>query len=153
MKTELTMAESLDREKSLVLPQDFSESTLLAASHQRNCIKALQRQIEMGEAKAQGTVWDKYKPGQLVYGIEYDEDDLDRAEVSGYLFMAECGDYLVCASDYVHCMGDFNWQLREMYRDSLRDYGVEVHMLYKNLAFPTLEEAEAALEELQTTNK
>lgn len=149
MKTELTMKERLEREKSLVLSQDFSESTLLSASRNRNCIKALKKQVEEEAENEQGTIQSKYKPGQLVYGIEYDEDDLEEADVTGYLFMAECGDYLICTSDYVHCMGNFDWQLREMHRESCRDYGVEVHMLHKNLAFPTLEEAEAALKELQ----
>lgn len=47
MKTELTMAESLKREKGVILPQDFSEGTLLTASHHRNCMKALRKQVPM----------------------------------------------------------------------------------------------------------
>lgn len=47
MKTELTMEESLKREKGMIFPQDFSEKTLLAVAHSRNCIEALEKQIPM----------------------------------------------------------------------------------------------------------
>lgn len=96
----------------------------------------------------QGKIQDQYEIGQLVFGVEYDGDHLDEAEVSGYLFLAECGDYLICAPDYVHCNGDIKRQLREMYNDSLNNYGVEIHMLHKDLTFTTCEEAEAVLKEL-----
>ena len=45
MKTELTMEESLNREKGMIFPQDFSEKTLLSVAHSRNCIEALEKQI------------------------------------------------------------------------------------------------------------
>ena len=45
MKTELTIEESLKREKGMIFPQDFSEKTLLAVTHSQNCIKALEKQI------------------------------------------------------------------------------------------------------------
>lgn len=45
MKTELTMEESLKREKGMIFPQDFSERTLFAVAHSRNCIKALEKQL------------------------------------------------------------------------------------------------------------
>ena len=45
MKTELTIEESLKREKGMIFPQDFSEKTLLAVAHSRNCIEALEKQI------------------------------------------------------------------------------------------------------------
>ena len=89
-----------------------------------------------------------YEVGQLIYGIEYDGVDLDNAEVSGYLYMAECDGYVICASDYVHCNGDFKRQLREMYRESIEDYGVELHMLCKHLTFSNREEAHAKLDEM-----
>lgn len=47
MKTELTMEESLKREKGMIFPQDFSEKTLLSVAHSRNCIEALEKQIPM----------------------------------------------------------------------------------------------------------
>lgn len=47
MKTELTMEESLKREKGMIFPQDFSEKTLLAVAHSRNCIEAMEKQIPM----------------------------------------------------------------------------------------------------------
>lgn len=45
MKTELTIEESLKREKGMIFPQDFSEKTLLAVSHNHNCVEALKKQI------------------------------------------------------------------------------------------------------------
>nr|DAP98242.1 MAG TPA: PROTEIN/RNA Complex, archaeal, ribosomal, 50S, protein.0A [Caudoviricetes sp.] len=45
MKTELTIEESLKREKGMIFPSDMSERTLLAVSHSRNCIDALKKQI------------------------------------------------------------------------------------------------------------
>lgn len=47
MKFDLTMSESLDREKRRLFPSDFSESTIKAKAHSRNCIKALTKQIPM----------------------------------------------------------------------------------------------------------
>lgn len=47
MKTMLTIEESLRREKGMIFPQDFSEKTVLAVSHSRNCIEALKKQIPM----------------------------------------------------------------------------------------------------------
>ena len=89
-----------------------------------------------------------YEVGQLIYGIEYDGVDLDNAEVSGYLYMAECNDYVICASNYVHCNGDFERQLGEMYRESIDDYGVKLYMLCKHLTFSNQKEAHAKLDEL-----
>lgn len=45
MKTELTIEESLEREKSMIFPSDMSEHTLLAVVHSHNCIRALEKQI------------------------------------------------------------------------------------------------------------
>lgn len=45
MKTELTIEESLKREKERIFPSDMSEHTLLAVSRSRNCIEALKKQI------------------------------------------------------------------------------------------------------------
>ena len=45
MKTELTIEESLKREKGKIFPSDMSEHTLLAVAHSYNCIEALQKQI------------------------------------------------------------------------------------------------------------
>lgn len=39
------MYQSLEREKSMVFPQDFSEHTVLAVAHSRNCIAALKKQL------------------------------------------------------------------------------------------------------------
>ena len=36
-----------------------------------------------------------FKVGQWIYAIEVEEDYWDEAEVSGLLFMAECGNYII----------------------------------------------------------
>ena len=43
-----------------------------------------------------------FKPGQWIYAIEVEEDYWDEAEVGGVLFMAECGDYIIACSEYMH---------------------------------------------------
>lgn len=89
-----------------------------------------------------------FKVGQLVYGIEVLEDDFENAEVSGYLFMAECGDYIICCSEYMHQEGDFNSQLEEMYEESINDYGVDVNMLKKEYVFEAYNQANDMLDEM-----
>lgn len=93
-----------------------------------------------------------YKIGQLIYGVEFDMAEIEEAEVSGYLFMAECGNYILCSSAYVHCEGNFNRQLKEMYLESVNNYGVEIHMLRKRWTFSTSEEADEALKRLLEDN-
>ena len=83
-----------------------------------------------------------FKPGQLIYGIEVEEDYYDEAEVSGYLFMAECGEYM-------HLEDDFESQLDEMYEESIENCGVDVNLLRKDLCFATKNEANNYLNELQ----
>lgn len=99
------------------------------------------RLAEYEELEEQGKIQRNYEIGQWIFGIEEEE-------VGGYLFMAECGDYIICTPEFMHCNGDIKRQLMEMYKDSLNNYGVEVHMLNKNLTFTTCEEAEAALKEI-----
>ena len=90
-----------------------------------------------------------FKPGQLIYGIEVEEDYYDEAEVSGYLFMAECGDYIICCGEYIHLEDDFESQLDEMYEESIENCGVDVNLLRKDLCFVTKNEANNYLNELQ----
>ena len=93
-----------------------------------------------------------YKMGQLIYGVEFDIANIEHAEVSGYLFMSECGDYILCSSEYVDCSGNFKRQLKEMYLESVNNYGVEIHMLHKKWTFPTIEEADLELKKLLLDN-
>lgn len=90
-----------------------------------------------------------YKTGQWIYGIEIVENYFDEIEVSGYLYMGECEDYIICCSEYTHHEDDFKSQLAEMYEESVENYGVELSLLKKEFAFDTLEEAQKKLEELQ----
>lgn len=93
-----------------------------------------------------------YELGRLIYGVEFDIANIEDAEVSGYLFMAECGDYILCSSEYVNYSGNFKRQLKEMYLESVNNYGVEIHMLQKRWTFPTSEEADEALKRLLEDN-
>ena len=89
-----------------------------------------------------------FKPGQWIYGIEVEEDYYDEAEVSGYLFMAECGEYIICCSEYMHHEDDFKSQLNEMYEESIENQGTDVYLLRKDLCFATENEANDYLDEL-----
>lgn len=90
-----------------------------------------------------------FKLGQMIYGIKVLEDYFDEAEVSGYLYMAECGDYIICCSEYIHHENDFESQLAEMYEESVDNYGVDLNLLRKEFVFDTFEKAQKKLEELQ----
>lgn len=90
-----------------------------------------------------------YKPGQIIYGIEVIDDEWEEAEVSGYLFMAECQDYILCCSQYMHLEGDFESQLDEMYEESINDMSVSINMLRKDLCFDTYQQAEDYLTEMK----
>lgn len=91
-----------------------------------------------------------YKVGQLIYGIEaLDDDDYDAMEVSGYLFMAECGNYIICVAEDISFEGDFNGQLDDMYEESIEWDGISMNMLKKDLCFLTRNQAYDYLEELK----
>lgn len=90
-----------------------------------------------------------FREGQWIYGIEVVEDYFDEAEIAGYLYMAECGDYVICCSEYAHHEDDFKSQLAEMYEESIDDCGVDLNILRKEFVFDTLEKAKMKLEELK----
>lgn len=94
-----------------------------------------------------------FKLGQLIYGIEVEEDYYDEAEVSGYLFMAECGNYNICCCQYMNHEDDFENQLDKMYEESYENLGVEVNLLRKDLCFSTKNEAKNYLNKLRDKNK
>ena len=82
-----------------------------------------------------------FKVGQWIYAIEVEEDYWEDAEVSGFLFMAECGNYIIACSEYVHWEDDFESQLEEMCNESFEDQGVAVYLLRKDLCFETENQA------------
>lgn len=86
-----------------------------------------------------------FKVGQWIWGIEVEYSDFESAEISGYLFMAECGDYVICCGEYAHLEGDFDNQLEEMYEESLNDGDVSLKILKKEYVFGTHEEAKDML--------
>lgn len=93
MKTELTMEESLRREKGMIFPQDFSERTLLAVAHSRNCITALEKQLEKQPKNIEkitfdGSIRGNFKNGECPCCRAYVDTD-DDPNVCG-----ECGQRL-----------------------------------------------------------
>ena len=90
-----------------------------------------------------------FKVGQWIYAIEVEEDYWDEAEVSGILFMAECGNYILACSEYMHLEGDFESQLEEMCNESAEDCGVSVYLFRKDLCFETRNQAEDYLNEMR----
>lgn len=93
-----------------------------------------------------------FKVGQWIYGIEVVDDDFESAEISGYLFMAECGDYVICCSEYAHHKGHFDNQLEEMYEECIDDCGVELNILKKEYVFGTYNQANDYLIEMREDN-
>ena len=91
-----------------------------------------------------------FEVGEWIFGIEVVDDDYENAEISGYLFMAECGDYILCTAEYSHFTGDFDGQLSEMYEECMEDQSISVNMLRKELCFGFPNEAEAHLEKLRS---
>lgn len=93
-----------------------------------------------------------FKVGQCVYGIEVVDDDFESAEISGYLFMAECGDYVICCGEYAHLKGRFDEQLEEMYEKCIDDYSVDLNILKKEYVFGTYNQANDYLIEMREYN-
>lgn len=89
-----------------------------------------------------------FKAGQLIYGIEVLNDVWDEAEISGYLYMGECENYIICCPEYAHHKNKFEKQLEEMYEESIENFGVTVILLKKNLCFETINQANDMLDEL-----
>ena len=81
------------------------------------------------------------KVGDTVWVIDRFEDDYD-----GYQFMGNCGEYVIVATEYAHCTGDFKRQLLEMVDESYDNFGVDVEIYHKDKVFLTEEEAKKALE-------
>lgn len=87
-----------------------------------------------------------FKVGQWIYAIDVVNEDYEPAEVSAYLFMAECKDYIICCSEYFHCTDDFDAQLEEMCEESAENCGsVDVAIIRKDLCFETQKQAEETL--------
>ena len=80
-----------------------------------------------------------FKPGDLIWVIEKDEYG-DVAEVSVFLFMAKCSNYIICCSKYNSCES-FEEQLEEMANESEEYQGIDVYMFKKEYCFKTQDEA------------
>lgn len=93
-----------------------------------------------------------FRVGQWIWCIEVVDDCWDEAEVSGFLFMAECGDYVIASPEYAHWEDDFESQLEEMCEESFKEHGVEVYILKKDYCFETQNQAEDYLNEMKKDN-
>lgn len=92
-----------------------------------------------------------YKVGEEIYCIEVD-DDYDFAEVNKYLYMAKCGEYIICCGQDSNFKNDFNMQLKKMCSESFVNYGVTMQIIKENHVFTTHEDAIKRLQELQERN-
>lgn len=89
-----------------------------------------------------------YKVGQWVYGIRILEDIQD-LEISGYLYIGKCKDYIICTREDGNYLEDFKSQLNAMYEACSNDYmGVKVHLLKNDLTFGDYDEAMEVFEKL-----
>ena len=80
------------------------------------------------------------KVGDTVWVVD---KELDCYE--GYQFMTICGEYVMVASEYVHCAGNFQKQLDEMAEESYDCFGVSIEIFHRDTVFLTKEEAEKEL--------
>lgn len=76
------------------------------------------------------------KPGTLVYCIEGDD-------FSGYLFMANCLDYVIVCPEYMAYEGFFIGQLEAMSRESYEWQGIDLYIFPISKVFLTESEAMA----------
>lgn len=86
-----------------------------------------------------------YKLGEVIYGIEI----LDNGEtdIRGELFLAECGDYILCVGEYVGYTLDE--QLEKMYEESVENMEVPITIFKKEYTYTTLEDAQKAQDDLK----
>lgn len=89
-----------------------------------------------------------FEVGQWIWGVEVQSDNYDEADVRGYLFMAECDNYVICCAKDMSYKDDFNTQIDGMYKESLDWGGVIVNLLRKDLCFATIYEAEDCMYKL-----
>lgn len=82
--------------------------------------------------------------GDTVWIIDRFEDDYD-----SYQFMANCGEYVIVATEYARCTGDFKRQLLVMVDESYDNFGVDVEIFHKDNVFLTQEEAEKELNNIK----
>lgn len=86
-----------------------------------------------------------YKLGEVIYGIEI--LDNEETDIRGELFLAECGDYILCVAEYVGY--PFDEQLEKMYEESVENMEVSITIFKKEYTYTTLEDAQKAQENLK----
>lgn len=86
-----------------------------------------------------------YKLGEVIYGIEILDDG--ETDIRGELFLAQCGDYILCVDEYVGY--PFDEQLEKMYEESVVNMEVPITIFKKEYTYATLEDAQKAQENLK----
>ena len=84
------------------------------------------------------------KVGDTVWVVD---KELDCYE--GYQFMTTCGEYVMVATEYAHCAGNFQKQLDEMAEESYDCFGVSIEIFHRDTVFLTKEEAEQELKRME----
>ena len=84
------------------------------------------------------------KVGDIVWIVDKELDNYE-----GYNFMATCGEYVIVATEYAHCAGNFQKQLDEMAEESYNSFGVSVEIFHRDTVFLTQEEAKKELKRLE----
>ena len=91
----------------------------------------------------------KFNTGDIVWILQNDECDDDGSDddirYDSYVFMATCGDYVIVATEYAHCKGDFLRQLVEMADESYENFGVDVEIFHKRKVFKTEEDVQKVI--------
>ena len=137
--------EIANKEKSKLLKvRDKYECTKYSEEHEQ-LAGWLEELKEYKELEEQG-LFEKLpcKVGDTIWIV----DERER-EYNGYLFMANCGEYVIVAVEYFHCAGDFGRQLLEMVDESYDNFGVDVEIFHKNNVYSTKEEAEKAIKQME----
>lgn len=87
----------------------------------------------------------QYKAGECIFGIEGSENV--GYEVLGYLFVAQCGEYIICVSTFVHLEGRFWDQMEEIYQDCMEGRYSDFFTLLHNSR--TFRDHDTAVEKLK----
>lgn len=88
--------------------------------------------------KSKRELLDGIEPGTTIYCLEEDG-------YVGYLYMATCKDYVLATSEYIHCLSDFDNQLKEMSEVFLELGETDIHIFSKDKVFISEEAAKQAL--------
>lgn len=73
----------------------------------------------------------------------YTEDNY--GEATGYIFIAQRGQFIIGTSEYWHYHGRIVDQLRKMCEETLEEDGINMYVHFANKCYATYEEAEKSI--------